>query len=53
MAASVDQPESDEWDEDGIRPMTAEVKEGGWELEEEEEEAQNVEEEQEEEVLGV
>lgn len=52
MAASAAQPERDEWDEDGTRPLAAEEEEGGWDLEEEEEEAQTAEEEQEEEVVG-
>lgn len=53
MAASAAQPERDEWDEDGTRPLAAEEEEGGWDLEEEEEEAQTAEEGQEEEVVGV
>jgi hypothetical protein len=52
MAASAAQPERDEWDEDGTRPLAAEEEEGGWDLEEEEDEAQTAEEEQEEEVVG-
>jgi len=52
MAASAAQPERDEWDEDGTRPLAAEEEEGGWDLEEEEEEAQTAEEEQEEEIIG-
>jgi len=52
MAASAAQPERDEWDEDGTRPLAAEEEEGGWDLEEEEDEAQTAEEEQEEEVIG-
>jgi len=52
MAASVDQPERDEWDEDGTRSVTAEEEEEGWELKEEEEGAQAAKEEQEREVVS-
>ena len=51
MAASAAQPERDEWDEDGTRPLAGEEEEGGWDLEEEEE-AQTAEEDEEEEIVG-
>lgn len=52
MAANAAQPERDEWDDDGTRPLATEEEEGGWDLEEEDDEFQIAEEEQEEEVVG-
>lgn len=52
MAANATQPERDEWDDDGTRPLATEEEEGGWDLEEEDDEFQIAEEEQEEEVVG-